>query len=238
MWTAGVTDLAVLSTGEHVANPKHLDTAQRELRRWQRQASRRWIPGRKPHEQSRRWHATQQRIRRLHSYIANAREDGLHNLSTRLTREFDTIVVEDLHVAGIVRNRTLSRAIADVGMGELCRQIGYKTTWNGRELVTADRWFPSSKTCSACAVVKTKLRLSERVFHCENEACGLVIDRDYNAACNLAALAREVDPSTASCAGTQNTPAGNPGKTTTPSGVQGVGYRHGKTENSETVKAA
>lgn len=230
----GVKDLAVLSTGEHVPNPKHLDAAQRELRRLQRQASRRWTPGWKPHEQSNRWHQTQDRIRRLHSYVANARTGGLHQLSTRLTAEFDTIVIEDLNVAAMVRSRTLSRSIADVGMGELRRQIGYKTTWNGRELVVADRWYPSSKTCSGCGVVKTKLRLSERTFHCD--ACGLSLDRDYNAARNLANLVEAAgSTSTESCAGTVNKPAGNPRKTTTPSDVQGNGYRHGKTPRAKTA---
>lgn len=125
----GVTSLAVLSTGEQIANPKHLEAAQRELRRLQRQSSRRWVAGRKPDQQSARWHHTQRRVRRLHSYIANVRADGLHQLSTRLTREFDTIVVEDLNVAGMVSNRRLARAISSVGMGELRRQIEYKTRW-------------------------------------------------------------------------------------------------------------
>lgn len=231
----GVTDLAVVATGETIPNPKHLEHAQRELRRLQRQAARRTGPDKRTRQQpSNRWRQTQDRIRRLHSYVANARADGLHKLSTRLVSEFDTVVVEDLHVAGMVKNRKLARHVAGVGMGELRRQVDYKTTWNGRELVTANRFYPSSKTCSACGVVKAKLRLRDRVFHCENEACGLVIGRDYNAACNLADLAREVDPSTESCAGTQNKTAGNPRKTS----LAGGGYRHGKADNSETVKAA
>ena len=113
----GVKHLAVLSTGEQGPNPKHLEAAQRELRRLQRQAARRWAPGRKPDEQSQRWHHTQDRIRRLHTYIANAGQDGLHQLSTRLTREFDTIVIEDLNVAGLTRNRRLARHIADARHG-------------------------------------------------------------------------------------------------------------------------
>ncbi|MDR7303740.1 IS607 family element RNA-guided endonuclease TnpB [Haloactinomyces albus] len=232
----GVKSLAVLSTGEIIANPKHLDAAQRKLRRLQRQAARRWTPGLKPDRQSKRWHQTQDRIRRLHTYVANARQDGLHKLSTRLVSEFDTIVGEDLHVAGMLHNRTLSRSIADVGMGELRRQITYKTTWNGRTLVIADRWYPSSKTCSACGVVKAKLRLSERTFHCGE--CALVLNRDLNAACNLAALAGEVACSTSSqsCGATENEPDGNPCKTAASSGAPGNGYRHGKTTPS-VVKA-
>jgi len=233
----GVKDLAVLSTGETVPNPKHLDAAQRELRRLQRRTSRRWTPGTRPDEQSRRWQKPQDRIRRLHADVANARQDGLHQLSSRLVSEFDTVVIEELNVAGMLRNRALSRAIADVGMGELARQLTYKTGWYGRGLVVADRWYPSSKTCSACGVVKTKLRLWQRTFHCD--ACDLSLDRDYNAARNLANLV-EVSGGTSSqsCGATLNEPAGNPPKTATPSGVQGSGYRNGKTAPDGVAKAA
>src|SRR5699024_10948220 len=97
--------------------------------------------------------------------------------SARLTSEFDTIVIEDLNVAGMMRSRT-RYSITDVGMGELRRQISYKTGWSGRGLVQADRWYPSSKTCSDCGVVKAKLRLSERTFTCDS--CDMALDRDYN----------------------------------------------------------
>ncbi|OPG09145.1 zinc ribbon domain-containing protein [Microbispora sp. GKU 823] len=90
----------------------------------------------------------------------------------------------------MVRNRRLARAIADAGFGEIRRQLGYKTAWNGGRLVVADRWFPSSKTCSACGAVKAKLPLRVRTFACG--ACGLVIDRDRNAALNLASLVKHV----------------------------------------------
>jgi putative transposase len=97
--------------------------------------------------------------------------------------------VEDLNVAGMVRNRKLARHIADAGFGETRRQLAYKTRWNGGRIVVADRWYPSSKTCSACKTVKAKLSLRERMFHCEH--CGLVIDRDVNAARNLLHLATD-----------------------------------------------
>ncbi|MGJ7908006.1 IS607 family element RNA-guided endonuclease TnpB [Actinopolyspora sp. H202] len=224
----GVKELAVLSTGETIANPKHLDVAQRALRRLQRRASRRTGPDKRTKRKpSNRWRTTQARIARLHTQITNARRDGLHKLSTRLVREFDTIVVEDLNVSGMVRNRKLARAVSDVGMAELRRQLDYKTTWNGRDLVVADRWYPSSKTCHDCGAVKAKLRLSERTFTCDH--CGHTADRDLNAARNLAGLA-----STASCVGTENTPAGNPRKTTSGGG----GYRHGKTPVGTGVNAA
>jgi len=104
-----------------------------------------------------------------------------------VTAEYGTVVVEDLNVAGMVKNRRLARHIADAGFGEIRRRLAYKTRRNGCRIVAADRWFPSSKTCSGCGVVKAKLPLHIRTYECD--ACGLVIDRDANAALNLAALA-------------------------------------------------
>jgi IS605 OrfB family transposase len=117
--------------------------------------------------------------------VANQRRDGLHKLTTRLASQYGALVVEDLHVAGMVRNRRLAKAISDCGFGEIRRQLAYKTNWNGGRLVVADRWYPSSKTCSGCGAVKAKLPLHVRTFTCE---CGLVLDRDVNAARNLAQL--------------------------------------------------
>jgi putative transposase len=205
----GVQSLAVLSTGEVIANPKHLEIALRELRRLQRQAARRGGPDRRTgRTPSRRWRTTQAGIAMLHTRIANARRDGLHKLSTRLVRAFGAIVIEDLNVAGMIKNRRLARYVAGVGMAELRRQIEYKGSWAGVRVHAADRWYPSSKTCSACGVVKAKLRLSERTFRCER--CGLVLDRDLNAARNLAALV-----SSHSWWATENEPDGNPRKTCT-----------------------
>ncbi|MDX3660645.1 IS607 family element RNA-guided endonuclease TnpB [Streptomyces sp. ID05-26A] len=209
----GVTSLAVLSTGEVIANPRHLETVLRTLRRLQRQAARRTGPDRRTRRQpSARWRRTQARIAALHAGVANARRDGLHKLTTRLIHTHGTVVIEDLNVAGMLRNRRLARHIAGVGMAELRRQIQYKAGWAGVRVHVADRWYPSSKTCSACGVVKAKLRLSERVYRCD--ACGLDLDRDLNAARNLAALARR-ETSSPSCGATQNEPAGNPHKTRT-----------------------
>jgi putative transposase len=123
--------------------------------------------------------------------VANLRRDGLHKLTTRLAREHATIVVEDLNVTGMLANRRLARHIADAGLAELRRQLAYKTQWSGGRLIVADRWYPSSKTCSGCGTVKAKLALSERTYHCQ--ACGLVMDRDRNASLNLAALAVQFD---------------------------------------------
>lgn len=188
----GVKHLAVLSTGELVPNPRHLDTAARRMRRLSRRMSRRVGPnrrtGRRP---SNRWERARRQVARAHARVANLRRDGLHQLTVRLTREYGTIVVEDLNVAGMLRNRRLARRIADAGFGELRRQLAYKTAWNGGRLIVANRWYPSSKTCSACGTVKAKLALSERTYTCTT--CGLILDRDINAARNLAALAHEVD---------------------------------------------
>ena len=218
----GIRHLAVLSTGQVIPNPRPLDKAQRSLRRLARQASRRAGPNRRTGEQpSRRWRKTQAKIARLHARAANLRENNLHQLTTRLAAAYGTIVVEDLHVAGMLRRRRLARHLADAGFGQIRRQLGYKTIWHSGRLVLADRFYPSSKTCSGCGAVKAKLRLSEQMFRCER--CGVVLDRDLNAARNLAVLAGGA--SSPSRGATINEPAGNPEKTQT----AGTGYCHGKT---------
>jgi len=118
--------------------------------------------------------------------MRNQRVDALHKATTSLAKAKSVIVVEDLHVAGMVRNRHLARAIYDQGWAEFQRQLAYKTAWYGSKLLIAPRFFPSSKTCSRCGLVKGVLPLEMRVFGCEG--CGLVIDRDMNAARNLARL--------------------------------------------------
>lgn len=218
----GIKSLAVLSTGEVVPNPRHLEVARKELRRLQRQASRRVGPDRRTKRTpSNRWRTTQARINRLHAFITNARRDGLHKLSSRLVAEHGAVVLEDLNVTGMMSNRRLARHVAGVGMGEFRRQVEYKAAWAGVHTHVANRWYPSSKTCSDCGAVKAKLRLPERVYQCEH--CGMVLDRDLNAARNLAALV-ERDTSSASCVVRLNEPAGNPRKPT----PGGNGYRHGK----------
>jgi putative transposase len=188
----GIKHLAVLSTGDLIPNPRHLSDAQCRLRGLGRALSRKTGPdrrtGRRP---SNRWQRASARLGRAHARVANLRRDGLHKLTTRLTREHAAIVVEDLNVAGMLANRRLARHIADAGFAELRRQLNYKTIWTGGRLIVANRWYPSSKTCSGCGAVKTKLALSEREYECEG--CGLVLDRDLNAARNLAAIAAEHD---------------------------------------------
>ncbi|MFG2846817.1 IS607 family element RNA-guided endonuclease TnpB [Kitasatospora sp. NPDC048296] len=188
----GVKCLAVMadSAGEvrYVSNPAHYDSALRRLKRLSRRVSRRQGPdrrtGRKP---SKRWLIADAERNRVHHRVANLRADALHKLTTGITAEYGTVVVEDLNVAGMLRNHRLARRIQDAGFGEIRRQITYKTGWAGGRTVVADRWYPSSKTCSNCKTVKAKLPLHVRVFTCD--ACDLVIDRDENAARNLADLA-------------------------------------------------
>jgi putative transposase len=127
------------------------------------------------------------RADRIHTRVANLRRDDTHRFTTPLVGKYDVIVIEDLHVAGMLRNKRLARHIAGAAWAEIRRQLTYKTQRAGVRLIVADRWFASSKTCSGCGTAKAKLGLSERTFVCT--ACGLVLDRDHNAALNLAALA-------------------------------------------------
>lgn len=180
----GICTLAVLSTGECVPNPRHLDKATRKLRTGARTLSRRTGPDRRTRQRpSKRWERARGQLTRAHTRVGNLRRDGLHKLTSELARTYGSIVVEDLNVAGMLRNRRLARHLSDAGFGEIRRQLAYKTTWNGGTLNVADRWFPSSKTCSACQTVKPKLSLAARTFICEY--CGLSADRDLNAAINL-----------------------------------------------------
>jgi putative transposase len=175
----GVRQLAVLSNGTVIPNPRALEGSLCKLRRLNRQLARR-RPG------SKRRTRTRHRLARVHARAASLRRDALHKLTTSLATRNGTVVVEQLNVAGMVRNRRLARVISDTGMAELRRQLAYKATWYGCRLVVADPFFPSSKTCAGCGWVKAKLTLAERTFTCE--ACGLRLDRDLNAACNLAKL--------------------------------------------------
>ena len=131
--------------------------------------------------------------------MANLRTDRLHKLTTGLSQPHavigaETLAIKNMMAAGGSRKRGLNRALADAGLGELFRQLDYKTSWYGSQVIKVDRWFPSSKLCSGCGVVKAKLHLAERIYECDN--CALVIDRDLNAAVNLARYAqRQTDPS-------------------------------------------
>ena len=123
----------------------------------------------------------------LHRKIANQRANTLHHLTSRLAKTKAVVVIEDLNVAGMLKNHHLAQAIGDVGWGEFRRQLTYKAAWYGCRVLVASRWEPSSKTCAGCGWVDDDLTLADRTFCCEK--CGLVLDRDLNAAINLAKLA-------------------------------------------------
>lgn len=127
------------------------------------------------------------RLARHHRHIANVRDHFLHQVSNQLVNTHDRLVIEDLNVAGMLRNRRLSRAISDAGWARFARLLEYKQTWRQGTVLVAGRWFPSSKTCSGCGAVRARLDLEERIYQCP--ACGMRLDRDLNAAVNLATWA-------------------------------------------------
>ena len=172
----GVKNLATLSDGAVIPNPRALNAKLRVLRKAQQALSRKVTGG------ARRERA-KKHVARLHARVADVRADAMNKATTMLARNYSVVCVEDLNVAGMVKNRSLARSLSDASLGEFCRQLEYKTARTGAALRVVDRWFPSSKTCSNCGVVKAKLSLSERVFNCDN--CGLSLDRDLNAAINI-----------------------------------------------------
>lgn len=172
----GVKNLATLSDGTVIPNPRALNTRLQALRKAQQALSRKT-------KGSARRRKAQERVARLHARIANVRADAINKATTMIARTYSTVCIEDLNVAGMVKNRRLARSVSDASLGEFRRQLEYKTARTGAALRVIDRWYPSSKTCSACGAVKAKLSLSERVYRCD--ACGLSIDRDLNAAVNI-----------------------------------------------------
>jgi putative transposase len=174
----GISDLAVTSDGDRIANPRLLERKARNLARYQRRMAR------KQRGSANRAKA-KAKVARAHRKVRAARQDFLHHTSTRLVRRYDTIVVEDLNVAGMLRNRKLARAISDSGWGTFRRMLAYKADCAGRRLVVIDRWYPSSKTCSTCGHLLEKLSLSTRTWTCPG--CRARNDRDINAAKNILA---------------------------------------------------
>ncbi len=182
---------------EKIEAPKPLAAALSKMRRMQRSVSRRKKGG----ENRRKLVA---KVARVHARIASIRADFWNKLTTRLCRENQAVGIETLNVRGMVKNRRLSRALVDVGLGMFKPRMQYKAALYGTRLIAADPWFPSSKTCSRCGAVKETLLLSERVFRCGQ--CGVVKDRDENAAANLCAIAKQLLPT--ACG--ESTPAERP----------------------------
>lgn len=179
----GIKDLVIISTGEKIPNPRHLDKNMRRLKRAQ-QALARKQKGSKNCEKARR------KVARIHSEIADQRLDNLHKVTTRLIRENQVICVESLKVKNLLRNHSLARATSDAGWGELVRQLEYKAKWYGRSLIKIDRWYPSSKRCFDCGYVLDVLTLDVREWTCPQ--CGALHDRDVNAAKNIRAVGHSV----------------------------------------------
>ena len=176
----GVKALATLSDGSVIEGPKALRANLTRLRRMSRALSRK-VKG------SANRRKAQARLARLHARVANVRRDALHKATTSIVRRFAVIGIEDLNVRGMMRNGRLARAIADIGAFEFRRQLNYKAPMHTSRVVVADRWFPSSKRCSDCGHVHLGLTLSDREWTCL--ACGVVHDRDDNAAKNLRLVA-------------------------------------------------
>jgi putative transposase len=174
---AGITSLVTLSTGEKITNPRHERAGRRKLAKAQRELARK-------EKGSANRAKARVKVARVHARIVDRRRDLLHKLSTRLVRENQTVVIEDLHVRNMLGNHSLARAISDAAWQELRGMLDYKAVWYGRTLIAVDRWFPSSKICSVCGALQPSLPLSVREWACP---CGAVHDRDVNAARNILA---------------------------------------------------
>lgn len=200
----GISRLATIvnDQGEviaRVAAPKPLKAHERRLRRYQRCMKRRQGPDRKKGQRaSKRYRRQKAKVSRLHRRIADTRADACHKLTANLVRTHGKVVVEKLSVTGMTRNRRLAKAVADSGLARIRPQVAYKAPWYGSTCVQADRWYPSSKLCSACGAKNDQLQLRHRRWACV--ACGVEHDRDDNAGLNLARYL--VQERTASAAGT------------------------------------
>lgn len=173
----GIKSMMVLSDGTVFENPKAYRKNLKRLKRLQRSLSRK-------QKGSKNRHKAKMKVARQHYRIGNIRSNAIHQATSTIVKNHDKIAIEDLNNAGMLKNHKLAQALADVSFSEIRRQLAYKCLWQGKELVVADRFFASSKTCSCCGHKKEKLLLSERIYKCDN--CGLSIDRDLNAAKNLA----------------------------------------------------
>lgn len=178
----GITSLVTLSTGEKITNPRHERRDRERLALVQRRSARK-VMGSNNRAKAR------VKVAKVYGRITDRRKDFLHKLSTRIIRENQTVIIEDLSVRNMVKNHCLARAISDASWSELRRQLEYKAEWYGRTVVAVDRWYPSSKTCSACGRVVAKLPLNVREWTC---VCGTLHDRDVNAAKNIRALGLSV----------------------------------------------
>ncbi len=172
----GITHLATLDDGATFDNPKALLKLERTLTRQHKIVSRR-----KKGSQNRK--KAIKKLQHVYYKVGCIRKDAIHKATTAIINRYGKIGIESLNVTGMLKNHKLAKSIADASFSEFHRQLKYKAAWNGRHVVNAEPFYPSSKTCSQCDGVHPDLTLSDRVFHCEK--CGLTIDRDQNAAINL-----------------------------------------------------
>jgi putative transposase len=186
----GILTMATFSDGTRIENPRALKSNLRRLKRLQRVVSRRQ-KGSANREKAIR------QLAREHLRVANVRKNALHQVTSQLARAKSAVVLEDLNVSGMVKNHALAQAILDVGFSEFRRQMIYKGQWYGCQVILADRFYPSSKRCSQCGHVQATLELGTRVYTCEH--CGLMIDRDLNAAINLEQLTTGSSPERYAC---------------------------------------
>lgn len=198
---AGLDHLLTLSTGEKVTNPRYERRDRARLARAQRELSRK-VKGDGANRAKAR-----KKVARIHARIADRRRDHLHKLTTRLVRENQTIVIEDLTVRNLLKNGRLARAISDAAWREFRSLLEYKAAWCGREVITVDRWFPSSRLCSHCGTLQGSMPLSVRTWTC---ACGATHDRDVNAARNLLAAGLAVSACGAGVRPQRSAPGGQP----------------------------
>ena len=188
----GVKNLATCSNGIVFPNIKPYANLQQRLRRLQKSLSRK-VKG------SHNYARAKKLVARCHQRIADIRSNHLHHVSKALIDENQVVVLEDLNVQGMLKNRRLAKSVSDVSLGELVRQIEYKAGWYGREVVKVDRWYPSSKTCNVCGYVNADLTLAEREWACPH--CGTDLDRDRNASLNILGEGLRIRARTAGTAG-------------------------------------
>lgn len=179
----GLKDLFVTDDGTRVGNPRHTAKYAARLALAQRSLSRK-KPGSANRLKARR------KVARIHAKISDCRQDGLHKLSHRLINENQVVCVESLRVKNMIKNKSLSKSIADAGWGELVRQITYKGDWAGRQVVAIDQFYPSTRRCSCCGYLSQPIPLSVRTWTCPE--CGQDHDRDVNAAANIKAAGQAV----------------------------------------------
>ncbi|MFJ8963735.1 RNA-guided endonuclease InsQ/TnpB family protein [Lentzea sp. NPDC102401] len=195
---AGLDHLLILSTGEKIGNPRHEDRDRTTLAKAQRALCR---------KQKGSNNRTKARIKvaRVHARIADRRTDYLHKITTRLVRETQTLVIEDLAVSNMIRNHSLARTISDAGWRQFRQLLEYKASWYGRDVIVVDRWFPSSRLCSVCGALTAVMPLHVRTWTC---VCGATHDRDVNAACNILAAGLAASVCGAGVRPQRNTPGG------------------------------